>query len=166
VKRPYEWLVSALRATRAEIDSDPQGHASRRLREVQWGLGQPINERTTPDGYPETAAEWVSTEGLLKRWEWGARLARNKLTSTTEARKVVIDPAALLPSPLPATTTDLLTALADQVFQFPLPAPHATSILAALGVPPTAAATTITSNANNLQAVLGLLCAHPNFQRR
>ena len=108
----------------------------------------------------------MSTEGLLKRWEWGARLARNKLTSTTEARKVVIDPAALLPSPLPATTTDLLTALADQVFQFPLPAPHATSILAALGVPPTAAATTITSNANNLQAALGLLCAHPNFQRR
>ena len=166
VKRPYEWLVSALRATKAEIDSDPQGHASRRLREVQWGLGQPINERTTPDGYPETAAEWVSTEGLLKRWEWGARLARNKLTSTTETRKVVIDPAALLPSPLPATTTDLLTALADQVFQFPLPAPHATSILAALGVSPSAAATTITSNANNLQAVLGLLCAHPNFQRR
>ena len=29
-----------------------------------------------------------------------------------------------------------------------------------------AGATTITSNANNLQAVLGLLCAHPNFQRR
>ena len=32
-------------------------------------------------------------------------------------------------------------------------------ILAALGVPPTAAATTITSNANNLQAALGLLCS-------
>ncbi len=166
VKRPIEWLHSSLRATRATVNPLPDGHASRRLREVQDNLGQPINERTTPDGYPETAPEWISSEGLLKRWEWGARLARNRLTDSGGTEKVVVDLNALLPAPLPATTRDLVVALADQVFQYAISPTEAGSILSALGVSPTGAATVLTGNANNLQATFGLLCAHPSFQRR
>jgi uncharacterized protein (DUF1800 family) len=166
VKRPNEWLFSALRAMRATVDPSPNGHASTRLRDVQATLGQAMNERTTPDGYPETAPEWISSEGLLKRWEMGARLARNRLTDSGAAEKVVVDLNALLPAPLPATTRDLVVALADQVFQFPISPADAGSILSALGVNQTAVATTLTSNANNLQATFGLLCAHPSFQRR
>ncbi len=166
VKRPIEWLHSSLRAMRATVNVLPQGHAAQRLREVQEILGQPINERTTPDGYPETAPEWVSSEGLLKRWEWAARLARNRLTDSSPAEKVVVDLATLLPSPLPATTKDLVIALADQVFQYAISPTEAESILSALGVSRTAAATTLTSNASNLQATFGLLCAHPSFQIR
>jgi len=166
VKRPNEWLNSSLRALRADVNSLPHGHASKRLRDVQEILGQPINERTTPDGYPETAPEWVSSEGLLKRWEWGARLARNRLTDTNAAEKVVVDLNSLLPAPLPSTTRDLVVAVADQVFQFPLSPTDAGSILSALGVSQSAAATTLTGNPNNLQATFGLLCAHPGFQRR
>jgi uncharacterized protein (DUF1800 family) len=166
VKRPNEWLYSSLRAMKATVNPLPNGHASTRLRDVQTTLGQPINERTTPDGYPETAREWISSEGLLKRWEMGGRIARNRLTDTSAVEKVVVDLATLLPSPLPASTRDLVVALADQVFQFPLSPTDAGSILTALGVSQAAAATTLTSNANNLQATFGLLCAHPGFQRR
>jgi len=108
----------------------------------------------------------VSSEGLLKRWEWGARLARNRLTDTNAAEKVVVDLNSLLPAPLPSTTRDLVVAVADQVFQFPLSPTDAGSILSALGVSQSAAATTLTGNPNNLQATFGLLCAHPGFQRR
>jgi len=166
VKRPIEWLHSSLRATRASVNVLPQGHAAQRLRDVQDILGQPINERTTPDGYPETAPEWISSEGLLKRWEWAARLVRNRLTDSAPPEKVVVDLASLLPSPLPATTKDLVIAVADQVFQFAISPTDAESILTALGVSRTAAANILTSNANNLQATFGLLCAHPSFQIR
>lgn len=165
-KRPIEWLYSSLRATRAAVNPLPSGHAAQRLSDTADALGQPLNERTTPDGYPEKAVDWISADGLLKRWEYGARLARNRLTDTSPPEKVVVDLASLLPSPLPATVRDLIVAVADQVFQFPLSSADADSIASALGVSPTAAATTLTGNPNNLQAAVGLLIAHPSFQRR
>jgi uncharacterized protein (DUF1800 family) len=166
VKRPNEWLVSALRATRAQVNPAPRGHAADRLRSTTSVLGQPLFERETPDGYPDRAVDWVSAEGLLKRWEYGARIARNRLTDTSPAEKVVIDPAALLPAPLPATNRELVITLADRVFQYPLAQADADAILSSLGLQPTGAATTTTGNANALQGCLGLLIAHPTFQRR
>jgi uncharacterized protein (DUF1800 family) len=166
VKRPNEWLFSALRATRATIHTSPTGHASARLRSTTQALGQPLHERRSPDGYPDRAVDWVSAEGLLKRWEHGARLARNLLTDANAAEKVVVDLAGLLPSPLPATCRDLVVALADQVFQYPLGAADAERIVQSLGVDPAAPATTLTGTATHLQATVGLLLAHPSFQRR
>ena len=166
VKRPIEWLYSSLRATRAQVNPLPRGHAANRLRETTSILGQPLNERVTPDGYPEKAVDWVSAEGLLKRWEYGARLARNRLTDTSPAEKVVVDLAALMPAPLPATVRELIVALADGVFQYPLSPTHADVMASSLGVSPTATAASLVANANNLQAVVGLLLSHPTFQRR
>ncbi len=165
-KRPIEWLYSGLRVMGATVDPKPSGQAASRLRSVQSTLGQPINGRPSPDGYPETASAWVSADGLLKRWEKGALLARNRITDTNAAEKVTVDLNALLPSPLPTTTRDLVVAIADQVFQYPLSPADADSILMALTVVPTASATTLTSNSSNLQATFGLLAAHPAFQRR
>jgi uncharacterized protein (DUF1800 family) len=166
VKRPIEWLYSSLRTTRAAINPLPSGHASQRLRDTAGVLGQPLNERTTPDGYPEKAADWVSAEGLLKRWEYGARLARNRLTDTAPAEKVVVDLTTLLPSPLPATVRDLIVALADSVFQFPLSPTDADLMATAITLTPTGAATTLSTNTAALQASVGLLISHPSFQRR
>jgi hypothetical protein len=129
-------------------------------------LGQPLFERETPDGYPDKAVDWVSAEGLLKRWEYGGRVARNRLTDTSPAEKVVIDQAALLPTPLPGTNRELVIALADKVFQYPLAPADADAVITSLGLTPTGASSTMTGNANALQGCLGLLMAHPTFQRR
>jgi len=166
VKRPIEWLYSSLRCTNAAVNPLPSGHASQRLRDTGLALGQPLNERTTPDGYPEKAVDWVSAEGLLKRWEYGARLARNRLTDTAPAEKVVVDLTTLLPNPLPATVRDLIVVLADTVFQYPLSATNADTIATSIGQTPTAAATTLSTNTAALQAAVGLLNSHPSFQRR
>jgi len=166
VKRPLDWLYSSLRVTRAQIHDAPRGQASSRLRSGQAALGQALHERQSPDGYPDRAANWVSADGLLKRWEYGAKLARNQVTDANAAEKVFVDAAALVPVPTPPTNAGLLSAMAESTFQITIGAGDVTAICTALRVPVDAASTTITTNATLLQAAVGLLLAHPQFQRR
>jgi len=166
VKRPIDWLYSALRVTNAQVHDAPRGQASSRLRSAASALGQPLNERVSPDGYPERAAYWVSADGLLKRWEYGAKLGRNLLTDANAAEKVVIDPFALLPSPLPATNRELLVAISERSFQIGLSTADQNAICTALRIQPDAAVTTFATDAGLLQGTIGLLLAHPQFQLR
>lgn len=166
VKRPQDWLYSALRATRAQIDPTPKGVASSRLRAANLALGQPLFERVSPDGWPDRAPYWVAADGLLKRWEHAAKLARNKLTDDTSPEKVVVDVNALLPTPLPSTVRDVLVSTAASTFQFDLPTADADAIAVAARLTPTGAATTLTADVNLLQNAIGLLLCHPTFQRR
>lgn len=166
VKRPIDWLISSLRVTGASIHAAPKGNAATKLRSVSSALGQPLFERVSPDGYPELASKWVSADGLLKRWEHGARLARNQISDAGAAEPVVVDVATLLPNPLPATVADLLRSMADRVCQFALPSADAGAICTALQLAPGAAASTLTGDPIRLQNAVALLLAHPTFQRR
>ena len=166
VKRPVDFLYSALRVTRARIPSDPMGPSATTLRSATRMLGQPLFERPSPDGWPDRAAVWSSSQGLLRRWEGAGRLARNALTDPTKADRIEVDPAALLPAPLPATTRALVVALNGSVCQRPLSAADADTVCAAVGVAPTAAATEISARPERLAGVLGLLLSHPRFQYR
>jgi uncharacterized protein (DUF1800 family) len=166
VKRPQDWLYSALRTTRADIHPAPKGVAAKRLRSAGQALGQPLFERPSPDGWPDRAAHWVAADGLLKRWEHSGRIARNLITDHDSAEKVTVDVAALVPAPLPATVRELLVATAAQTFQFDLPTADADAIAVAARLTPTGPATTLTGNLELLQNVIGLLLSHPAFQRR
>lgn len=166
VKRPQDWLYSALRTTRAQIDPAPKGVASSRLRSASLALGQPLFERVSPDGWPDRATHWVAADGLLKRWEHAAKLARNRITDDASPEKVVVDVMALMPSPLPGTVRDLLISVAGTTFQFDLPAADADAIAAATRLSPTGPATGLTADLNLLQNAVGLLLSHPAFQRR
>jgi uncharacterized protein (DUF1800 family) len=166
VKRPQDWLYSALRTTRAQIDPAPKGVAASRLRSASLALGQPLFERVSPDGWPDRATHWVAADGLLKRWEHAAKLARNRITDDASPEKVVVDVMALMPSPLPGTVRDLLISVAGTTFQFDLPAADADAIAAATRLSPTGPATGLTADLNLLQNAVGLLLSHPAFQRR
>jgi uncharacterized protein (DUF1800 family) len=166
VKRPQDWLYSALRTTRAQIDPAPKGAAATRLRSAALALGQPLFERVSPDGWPDRATYWVAADGLLKRWEHGAKLARNQITDSSSAEKVVVDAMALLPTPLPATVRDLLIRIAAATFQFDLPIADADAIAGAARLVPTGPAATLTGDLTLMQNAIGLLLSHPSFQRR
>lgn len=166
VKRPLDWLYSALRVTRSQIDPAPKGAASSRLRSAAQALGQPLFERVSPDGWPDRATYWVAADGLLKRWEHSAKLARNKITDADSPEKVVVDAAALVPSPTPATVREALTATAGTSLQFELSADAADAIAAALRLSPTAAGTALVTDQTLVQNAIGLLLSHPDFQRR
>ena len=74
VKTPFEFVVSAARATDAELGPRPPGLVIA-LRE----LGQPLYAAQPPTGYKETADAWVSTGGLLARMKVALGLAVNRL---------------------------------------------------------------------------------------
>jgi uncharacterized protein (DUF1800 family) len=73
-KRPFHFVVSALRATNAETD------ARRPLTDFLVRLGHAPFRYATPDGYPEEASHWQST--LLWRWNFAAALAVNRIKGT------------------------------------------------------------------------------------
>jgi uncharacterized protein (DUF1800 family) len=60
-KTPYRFVVSALRATGADL-AEPQP-ALQALRQ----LGMPLYGCPTPDGYKDTQAAWLSPEGMARR---------------------------------------------------------------------------------------------------
>ncbi|MCX6951931.1 MAG: DUF1800 domain-containing protein [Verrucomicrobia bacterium] len=76
-KRPFHFVVSALRATNAETD------AGKPLVDFLLRLGHAPFRYTTPDGYPETATHWQNT--LLWRWNFAAALAENRIKGTRVA---------------------------------------------------------------------------------
>ncbi len=166
VKRPIDWLYSALRVTRAQIDPAPAGAASTKLRSAGQALGQPLFERVSPDGWPDRATYWVAADGLLKRWEHAAKLGRNKITDADSPEKVVVDAASLIPSPTPATVRELLTATASTTMHFELSTADADAIAAALKLSPTAGGTALVTNQTLVQNAVALLLSHPGFQRR
>src|SRR5207245_5116851 len=71
VKTPFEFVVSALRASGAEIvDAKPL------VRELQQ-LGMPLYMCQPPTGYKDTADAWVNTGALVSRMNFALKLARN-----------------------------------------------------------------------------------------
>src|SRR5262249_25006088 len=73
VKTPFEFVVSAVRATGAQIED-----ARQLVRQVQV-LGMPLYECQPPTGYKDAADAWVSTGGLVTRMNFGLALASGLL---------------------------------------------------------------------------------------
>jgi uncharacterized protein (DUF1800 family) len=69
VKSTQDFVVSALRATGGTLAGAALVGA---LRE----LGQAPFAAPSPAGWPDTAKDWIAPEALMRRLEWGARLAR------------------------------------------------------------------------------------------
>jgi uncharacterized protein (DUF1800 family) len=68
LKRPFHFLVSALRGLGATAGTGV-GTANRQL----VGMGQPLFQWLTPEGYPDTVEYWAGT--LLPRWNAAVNLA-------------------------------------------------------------------------------------------
>ena len=73
VKTPFEMVVSALRATDADVTS---GFAI--ANELQR-LGEPLYRKIEPTGYSDADGEWVSSAGLLERMNFAIALAHNRI---------------------------------------------------------------------------------------
>jgi uncharacterized protein (DUF1800 family) len=76
-KRPFHFVVSALRATNAGTD------AARPLVDYLLRLGHAPFRYATPDGYPEEATHWQNT--LLWRWNFSTALTANRIKGTSVA---------------------------------------------------------------------------------
>ncbi|MBD3835433.1 DUF1800 domain-containing protein [Brevundimonas sp.] len=64
IKTPYEFVVSAHRA----LGTRP--HRLPPLRQALAGMGQPMFAPPSPEGWPDTAADWAGPDALVKRLNW------------------------------------------------------------------------------------------------
>jgi hypothetical protein len=168
VRRPYESMVAMLRTLDADLPADPASKGARALRSQLERMGHPLHERPSPDGYPDADGYWVGSDGLLNRWSLAGTLARNRFGNTTvpAAERVMVDVAALVPSPLPATIGALLDAVSVRLTGRALPRHDLAALCSRLGVSADGAATTLTSTNGAVPFVVGILLAHPTYHRR
>jgi len=73
VKTPLEMVVSAVRATGADVTS------AFLLNNQLQRLGEPLYRKVEPNGYPIANADWVSSASLLDRMNFALALAHNKV---------------------------------------------------------------------------------------
>jgi hypothetical protein len=73
VKTPFEMVVSAVRATGADVTS-----ALLLGNQIQR-LGEPLYRKVEPNGYPIANADWVSSASLLDRMNFALALAHNRV---------------------------------------------------------------------------------------
>lgn len=162
VKTPLEFVVSAARATRAELEDFPPG-LMLALRE----LGQPLYFAQPPTGYKDTADAWVSTGGLLNRMKVALGVATNQL------------PGVRTPAPevRAASPEKLVAELGERVLGEPLPERSRAALaaqlekgLAVAGAPFGLAAGEPQGKQGMPDAAarlaLGWVLASPEFQRR
>ena len=73
VKSPFEFVVSAIRATGTEVaDAMPLAQAVRQL-------GMPLYMCQPPTGYPDKAEAWVNTGALLNRMNFALQLVGGRM---------------------------------------------------------------------------------------
>jgi uncharacterized protein (DUF1800 family) len=72
VKTPFEFTISALRATRADVTD-----ASAIVQQVR-ALGMPLYFAQPPTGYADTADAWVNTGALVNRMNFAVDLTANR----------------------------------------------------------------------------------------
>jgi uncharacterized protein (DUF1800 family) len=90
VKTPLELVVSAIRASDAEVD-----FAIPLSMQIAQ-LGEPLYRKIEPTGYSGANSEWVNSAALLARMNFALALADNRVPgSKVDATKFADDPAAV-----------------------------------------------------------------------
>jgi uncharacterized protein (DUF1800 family) len=145
VKTPYELVVSALRATNADITT------SRRSMELLRTMGHLPYSEPTPTGFPAMSEDWVNSGAMLNRMNFGLDLAAGRVDGAR------VNPATLIASdrraePLPALLATLLPGTDTQRL--------AEQIRADLEQQ------TDTQPRARVARALGLVLGSPDFQRR
>jgi len=80
IKTPYEFIVSTHRA----LGTTPQ--RVQPLQQALIAMGQPAFSAPSPEGWPDTAADWAGPDALVKRLDWSKGVA--DLARTTDPNAV------------------------------------------------------------------------------
>lgn len=159
-QRPQEYVAASLRAlgwVPRPVDG-PLGPGQRLLTRLT-DMGQAPFGWRSPDGFPDTAAEWQSTAATLSRWNFAQALVAGQLEGFTP------DYAALVGRPAPATAGELVDRLARRVCFQPLGRSHRDALLRYLG---RGAADAISSQQvdEHVRQLVALLLSSPYAQYR
>ena len=82
MKKPLEVVVSALRTVSAEIEPGlgaPMNYLNQTLNQ----MGERLYRHLAPDGYPDVASAWISTNTLFKRMDFAIVLTTGNIPGVT-----------------------------------------------------------------------------------
>jgi uncharacterized protein (DUF1800 family) len=102
VKTPFEMIVSAVRATAAQVDN------AGLLVSQAAAMGQPLYRKLEPTGYSNVGEDWMSSAALLARMNFALQLAQNQMDG------VKLDPGKISDLPAAAARQILFTDAAQQ----------------------------------------------------
>jgi len=156
VKTPLEFVVSAVRASRADV-ANPQPLVNQLQK-----LGMPLYGMQPPTGYSMKADAWVNSAALLNRMNFGLALAGGKLPGIQWDPNATVDQNQL-PSDAAGALANFETALLDG----DVSKQTHTTILNQLNDPQAATRNNVpAAQGTNLRLITGLLLGSPEFQRR
>ena len=114
VKTPLEFLVSAIRATGADVRN-----AAPLVQQVRT-LGMPLYGAQPPTGYDDTAASWVNSGALINRMNFAVALVSNRLQGTRVTLTAVETDAIIGHDALSANTRATVAKAEDKPRQLAL----------------------------------------------
>jgi uncharacterized protein (DUF1800 family) len=156
VKTPFEFVVSSLRATQADI-ADPQALLGTLNR-----MGMPLYGAQPPTGYSTKADVWVNSAALLDRMNFGLALSTNRLPGTSFNLAQLTNKAATSDADPYQVQLDLeQTLLSGDVSK----QTHQT-IEAKIVSPGVVAQFANPNRPMNVNVIAGLLLGSPEFQRK
>ena len=156
VKTPLEFVVSALRASGADV-TDPMPIA----RQLQ-NLGMPLYGMQPPTGYSNKADAWVNSAALLGRMNFAMALTAGKVKGTQ------VDTGHMLGnSAIPQEPTQSLAVLENDLLAGEVSKQTHDTIAARLEDPKVSQRKLDDpARAPNIGGIAGLLLGSPEFQRR
>ena len=155
VKTPLEFVVSAARASGAEVtDAMPL------VRQLQ-NMGMPLYGMQPPTGYSMKAEAWVNSSALLGRMNFALALAGGKM------KGVDVETGRMLPSDVPMDSEQALTTLENDLLAGDVSPQTHNTISAQLDDPRISQRKLDDpARAPNVNVIAGLLLGSPEFQRR
>ena len=155
VKTPLEFVISALRATGADVqDTTP-------LLGTLQNMGMPLYGMQPPTGYSMKSETWVNSSALLGRMNFALALANDKL------RGIKPDMAAALGTPPPAGAQETLAAFERAYLDGAVSEQTHAAIVTQLEDPQiTQRKLDDSARKPNAGAIAGLILGSPEFQKR
>lgn len=150
VKTPFEFVVSALRATDADVTVRP------RLVQSLARMGEPLYRAPAPTGFPEVSAPWVNSGALVARLNFSLDLASGRLPGTRVKLESSGEP----------TVEGQVEALGRALLGAPPSEETRTTILAALTKRAEAASAEGEKRPVDVPLIAGLLLGSPEFQKQ
>jgi uncharacterized protein (DUF1800 family) len=112
VKKPLEYVASALRATQAETKVTPQ------ILRYLGRMGEPLFLAQPPTGYPDVGNSWISPDMLLTRMNFASDLVANRLDGARVEPSALRDTASFVrlvaPESLSPATKSVLAEAGDR----------------------------------------------------
>ncbi|MGH8530449.1 MAG: DUF1800 domain-containing protein [Nevskiales bacterium] len=154
LQRPLEYLASAVRA----LVPEPLAYHGPDLLDSVTRMAQAPHGWRAPNGYPDSADYWLSTTGLLERWNFAAALAESRnLLDRSHVQNLVGGRQS---------AAGLVDMLAQSLLQRPLLDRDRDALVTRVGEGNPERILSGTSLRDYAEAIAGLLLASPYFQLR